>query len=176
MVFNFKSKEALAMALIVGSNFVIPSSFATTATSSSQTNNTQTNNQINTTKNKNLSGGVKKTAVNQHAQTWGQRHPKMKAAAVGGGLGAAAGGAAGLLTGRGVVRGAVIGAGTGAGVGVARKTAIAKRHPIASDALTGTAVGLGLGMAGGHHMAGRAALIGGAAGLGVGLWKNRDRL
>jgi len=129
------------------------------------------------TSNTALSGGVKRTTYNQG--TWAQRHPKMKAAAVGGGIGAAAGGATGLLTGKGVVKGAAIGAGTGAGVGALRKTAIAKRHPIVSDAGTGIAAGAALGLISSgheHKRTAEGALIGGAAGLGVGLWKNRKNL
>jgi hypothetical protein len=160
-----RSKKKFILALIISSNFIVPASFGDTTGSA-------------TTSKKPINGGVKKTTVSQSTQaTWSQRHPKMKAAAVDGGIGAAAGGAVGLLTGRGMIRGAAIGAGTGAGVGVLRKTQIASRHPIASDTLTGTAAGLGLGLASGHeHRTGEAALLGGAAGLGVGLWKNRKNL
>ncbi len=162
------SKRNIVLALILGTNMAISASFGDTTSS---------------TGSKTVTGGVKKTATvkktaSQTAQeTWSQRHPKMKAAAVDGGIGAAAGGAVGLLTGRGMVRGAMIGAGTGAGVGALRKTQIASRHPIVSDMATGTAAGLGLGLASGHeHKTGEAALLGGAAGLGVGLWKNRNNL
>src|ERR1700722_5835595 len=153
MIFRSMSKNIVAIVSI--SFLAVPTCFATDSS--------------NTT----LSGGVNKTTQG----TWGQRHPKMKAAAIGGGIGAAAGGATGLLTHRGVVKGAAIGAGTGAGVGALRKTAIAKRHPIVSDAGTGLAAGAGLGLISGHkHMTAEGALIGGAAGLGVGLWKDRKNL
>jgi hypothetical protein len=159
MVFESKLKNIIASTAVI--LYIAQPSFGTT----SDNTNTQ----------KPLSGGVKKTATSQ--KTWGQQHPKMKAAAVGGGIGAAAGGATGLLTGRGVVRGAAIGAGAGAGAGVLRKTAIAKRHPIVSDGATGLIAGAGLGLASGRrNMTTKGALIGGAAGFGVGLWKNRKNL
>jgi hypothetical protein len=154
-----QSKKNIFFALIISTNLVIPASFAATTTT------------------KTLSGGVKKTTVTSRATTWGQKHPKLKSAAIGGGIGAAAGGATGMLTGRGAVRGAAIGGGIGAGVGAARKTQIAKRHPIVSDMATGTAAGLGLGWASGREgMTKKGALIGGLGGLGVGLWKNRKDL
>jgi hypothetical protein len=155
LIMAFQSKKNMILALIISSNFIVPASFGAT-----------------------LNGGVNKTTATQKGQlTWSQKHPKVKAAAVGGGVGAAAGGAVGMLSGRGAVRGAAIGAGTGASVGALRKTKIAYKHPIASDTLTGTAAGLGLGLASGREgMTTKGALIGGAAGLGVGLWKNRKNL
>ena len=110
----------------------------------------------------------------QHSQTYWQRHPKVKAAAIGGGVGAAGGALVGGLTGHGVVRGAAIGAGTGAGVGLIRSSKTLKRHPIMRDVATGTTAGLGIGWAGGRggSRAFKGAAIGGAVGLGVGLFKN----
>jgi Glycine-zipper domain len=117
---------------------------------------------------------VKHPQQAQHTQTYWQRHPKVKSAAIGGGVGAAGGALVGGLTGHGVVRGAAIGAGTGAGVGLIRSSNTLKRHPIARDAATGTAAGLGIGWAGGRggSRAFKGAAIGGAVGLGVGLFKN----
>ena len=90
--------------------------------------------------------------VRNHVQqgTYWQRHPKVKAAAIGGGVGAAGGALVGGLTGHGVVRGAAIGAGTGAGVGLIRSSRTLKRHPIMRDVATGTTAGLGVGWAGGR--------------------------
>ena len=107
-----------------------------------------------------------------HGQTYLQRHPKVKAAAVGAGVGTAAGAVTGLVSGRGVVRGAAIGAGTGAGVGLIRSSAVMKRHPYAKNLATGAAVGAGLGLAAnkGHGTARKtteAAAVGGALGLGA---------
>jgi len=156
-------------------NIVTAIAIISCTTQASFSDTVSSNNVSNPNKTKTLNGGVKKSA--SKPETWGQRHPKMKAAAVGGGIGAAAGGTAGLLTGRGVVRGAAIGAGAGAGAGVLRKTAMAKKHPIASDAATGVIAGAGLGLASGRkHKTVEGALLGGAAGLGVGLWKNRKDL
>lgn len=103
------------------------------------------------------------------------RHPKVHAAAKGAAIGAAAGAVTGLVTGRGVMRGGLIGAGTGAGVGLIRTSTTLRRHPIMRDVATGSAVGAGLGMGLGHHGSGslgKGALLGGAVGLGVGLWKH----
>lgn len=121
--------------------------------------------------------GTTKVRVAGHAtqkKTYWQRHPKVKAAAIGGGVGAAGGLLIGGLTGHGAVRGAAIGAGTGAGVGLIRSSQTLKRHPIARDVATGTAAGLGVGWAGGRggSRAFKGAAIGGAIGLGVGLFKN----
>lgn len=147
------------------------SSFESEAATSDTTGAATTNAQ------KTLNGGIKKTTLSAKAASWGQRHPKLKSAAIDGGIGAAAGGATGLLTGRGALRGAAIGGGLGASLGAARKTQMAQRHPIVSDTVTGTAAGLGLGWASGkEHMGTKGALIGGAAGLGVALWKNRKDL
>ncbi|CAN5681115.1 hypothetical protein BH10CYA1_BH10CYA1_64330 [soil metagenome] len=119
------------------------------------------------------SAGATRVRVAQKKTYW-QRHPKVKAAAIGGGVGAAGGALVGGLTGHGVVRGAAIGAGTGAGVGLIRSSHTLKRHPIARDAATGTVAGLGIGWAGGRggSRAFKGAAIGGAVGLGVGLFKN----
>ncbi len=161
MISKLKPETLLALTFAVCCNSIGLISFADTAPASNNT----------------LNGNVHKTTVKASQATWGQRHPKMKAAAIDGGIGAAAGGATGLLTHRGVVKGAAIGGAAGAGVGVARKTAIAKRHPIVTDAGTGVAAGAALGLISGRrHMTAEGALIGGAAGLGVGLWKNRKNL
>lgn len=103
--------------------------------------------------------------------TYFQAHPKVRAAAMGAGVGTAAGAVTGLVTGRGVLRGAVIGAGTGAGVGLIRSSNTLRRHPIVRDLATGSAVGWGLGYAGGAHhgTAARATAVGAAVGLGTGL-------
>lgn len=116
---------------------------------------------------------VSKQHVSSKATYW-QRHPKVKAATVGAGVGTAAGALTGLVTRKGVVKGAAIGAGTGAGVGLIRSSHTMKRHPIMKDVATGSAIGLGLGMAGGrgrHHNL-KATGVGAAIGLGVGLVKN----
>ncbi|HEY9676870.1 MAG TPA: hypothetical protein V6C76_02625 [Drouetiella sp.] len=117
---------------------------------------------------------ARQTATTVKPKSYWQRHPKVKAAAIGGGVGAAGGLLVGGLTGHGAVRGAAIGAGTGAGVGLIRSSQTLKRHPIARDAATGTAAGLGLGWAAGRggSRAFTGAAIGGAVGLGVGLYKN----
>src|SRR5205085_2179863 len=121
--------------------------------------------------------GVSKThhgSTTVKTGTYWQRHPKVKSAAIGAGVGTAAGAVTGLVTHRGIVRGAAIGAGTGAGVGLIRSSSTMKRHPIVKDLATGSAVGLGLGMAGGrgHHPGLKAAAVGGAVGLGIGLFKH----
>jgi hypothetical protein len=90
---------------------------------------------------------VYRTYVVQDRRTYFQRHPKVKAAVVGGGIGAGGGAIAGLVSGRGVLRGAAIGAGTGAGVGLIRSSRTMRRHPLARDLATGAAVGFGLGAA-----------------------------
>lgn len=102
------------------------------------------------------------------------RHPKVKAATMGAGVGTAAGAVTGLVTHRGIVRGAAIGAGTGAGVGLIRSSKTMKRHPIANDAATGGAIGLGIGLAAGRgrHPGIKGAAVGSAVGLGIGLLRN----
>jgi hypothetical protein len=95
------------------------------------------------------------------------RHPKVKAATVGGAVGTAAGAGVGLISGRGVGRGALIGAGTGAGVGLIRSSQMLRRHPIIKDTATGGVVGLGIGAAAGRGR--RPAVKGAAVGAGVGL-------
>ncbi len=107
-------------------------------------------------------------------RTYFQKHPKVKAAAIGAGVGTAAGAVTGAISGHGIVRGGLIGAGTGAGVGLVRSSQTMKRHPIVNDVATGSLVGLGLGAASGRG--GRRAIkgtgIGAAVGLGVGLLRN----
>ncbi|HEY9712575.1 MAG TPA: YMGG-like glycine zipper-containing protein [Chroococcales cyanobacterium] len=117
---------------------------------------------------------VTRTVYLRDNRTFFQKHPMVKGATIGAGLGAGVGAATGLLTGRGVLHGAVVGAGTGAGVGVIRKSQIMSRHPIARDIATGTVAGLGLGWAGSRRgsTVAKAAGVGAALGLGVGLWKN----
>lgn len=107
-------------------------------------------------------------------RTYFQRHPKVKAAVVGGGVGAAAGAVTGLVSGRGVLRGAAIGAGAGAGIGLIRSSRTMKRHPIIRDVATGTVAGLGLGWAASRsrRTIGKATAVGAAVGLGVGLFKH----
>lgn len=97
-------------------------------------------------------------------------HPKVKATTIGLGVGTAAGAATGLISGRGVMRGALVGAGTGAGVGLLRSSTIMKRHPIIQDTATGSAVGLGLGLAASRtrHAGLKGAAVGGGLGLGLG--------
>jgi hypothetical protein len=106
--------------------------------------------------------------------TYFQRHPKVKAAAIGAGVGTAAGAVTGLISRRGVVRGALIGAGSGAGVGLIRTSRTLRRHPIVKDVATGTVVGLGLGLAGGrrHGDAGKATAVGAAVGLAAGVLRH----
>lgn len=107
--------------------------------------------------------------------TFGQRHPKIKATAIGAGVGAGAGALTGWIAGTGVGRGALIGAGTGAGVGLIRSSRTLRRHPIVRDIATGGMTGLGIGWAARRHGgAGKGALIGSAVGLGVGLFKHQD--
>jgi len=117
---------------------------------------------------------VVKTVYVKDNRTFFQRHPRVKAAAIGAGVGTAAGAVTGLVTRKGVFRGAAIGAGTGAGVGLVRSSPLMKRHPIVNDVATGSLVGLGLGAASGHG--GSRALkgtgVGAAVGLGVGLLRN----
>jgi hypothetical protein len=107
-------------------------------------------------------------------RTYFQRHPKVKAAAVGAGVGAGAGAVTGLVTNRGVVRGAAIGAGTGAGVGLVRSSKTMKRHPIVKNTATGALVGLGLGAAGSRRgsTVTKTTAAGAAVGLGYGLFKH----
>jgi hypothetical protein len=102
-------------------------------------------------------------------------HPKIRSATIGAGVGTAAGVVTGLITGRGIMRSALIGAGTGAGVGLIRSSETLKRHPIARDTATGSAVGLGLGWAASnrwHRLTGPGAGLGAVAGLGVGVLRN----
>ena len=119
-------------------------------------------------------GSATRVRVHHSASYW-QRHPKVKSAAIGGGVGAASGALVGGLTHHGVMRGAAIGAGTGAGVGLIRSSQTMKRHPIVKDVATGSAVGLGLGWAGGRggSRAFKGAAIGGAVGLGAGLLRHK---
>lgn len=107
------------------------------------------------------------------AKTFFQAHPKVKAATIGAGVGTAAGAATGLIAGRSVVKGALIGAGTGAGVGLIRSSRTLRRHPIIKDTATGSAVGLGLGLAAsrGHHSGLKGAAVGAGVGLGLGALK-----
>ncbi len=101
-------------------------------------------------------------------------HPKIRSATVGAGVGTAAGALTGLVTGRGVLHGAAVGAGTGAGVGLIRSSYIMMRHPILRDVATGGLAGAGLGWAGGRQggTTARAAGVGAAIGLGVGMLKH----
>ncbi len=115
-----------------------------------------------------------RTVYVRDRRTFFQRHPKVKAAAIGAGVGAAGGAVTGLISGRGVVRGAAIGAGAGAGVGLVRSSRTLKRHPIIRDTATGALVGLGIGGAAsrrGKRM-GQGMAVGAAVGLGYGLLKN----
>lgn len=107
-------------------------------------------------------------------RTYWQRHPKVKAVAIGAGVGTAAGAVTGLIAGKGVLRGAAIGAGTGAGVGLVRSSRTLKRHPIIQDTATGTLVGLGLGAAASRRgkRIGQATGVGAAVGLAAGLLRN----
>ncbi len=107
-------------------------------------------------------------------RTFWQRHPKVKAAAIGAGVGTAAGAVTGLVSGRGVVRGGLIGAGTGAGVGLVRSSDTLKRHPIIRDVATGGLVGLGFGAAASRRSkrVWQGAGVGSAAGLAYGLLKH----
>lgn len=110
----------------------------------------------------------------QDNRTYWQKHPKVKAAAIGGGVGAGVGAVTGAISGHGIVRGGLIGAGTGAGVGLVRSSQTMKRHPIVNDVATGSLVGLGLGAASGRgtRRAVKGTGIGAAVGLGVGLLRN----
>jgi hypothetical protein len=110
----------------------------------------------------------------QKPQSFWQRHPMVKGAAIGGGIGAGAGAFTGLITGQGIIRGAAIGACTGAGVGVVRTSKVLKRHPIIRDVATGGLSGLGLGWAGSHSRGATLATtgVGSAIGLGAGLLGN----
>src|SRR5438874_8793631 len=87
-----------------------------------------------------LQGSATRTKI--HGGTFGQRHPKVKSAAVGAAIGTAAGAATGLITGKGIARGAVIGAGAGAGAGLIQSSTTLKRHPVMKNAALGTTVGL----------------------------------
>lgn len=112
-----------------------------------------------------------------NTRSYMQRHPKVKAVAVGSAVGTAAGAVTGLVSGRGTLRGALIGAGTGAGVGLIRSSHVMKRHPIVNDTATGATVGLGLGLASsrGKGRIATAAGIGAAAGLGLGVLRDTLR-
>jgi len=112
--------------------------------------------------------------------TYLQRHPKVKATAVGAGVGTAAGAVTGLVSGKGVLRGAAIGAGTGAGIGLISSSKTAKKHPLIASVANGGVAGLGLGLAAskGHgtgKTAAKAAGVGAALGLGMGLLKDKIR-
>ncbi|MBX9939187.1 MAG: hypothetical protein K2Y32_08050 [Candidatus Obscuribacterales bacterium] len=110
----------------------------------------------------------------QDNRTYWQKHPKVRATALGAGVGTAAGAVTGLVSGRGVVRGGLIGAGTGAGVGLVRSSETMKRHPIVRDVASGTLVGLGLSAAAtrGKKRLWQGTGVGAAVGLGYGLLKN----
>ena len=110
----------------------------------------------------------------QRARSYFYRHPKVKAVTIGTGVGTAAGAVTGLVSGRGMMHGALIGAGTGAGVGLIRSSEVMQRHQIIKNTATGSAVGLGLGLAAGHghHSGLKGAAVGGAVGLGYGALKN----
>jgi hypothetical protein len=110
----------------------------------------------------------------QDNRTYWQKHPKVRATALGAGVGTAAGAVTGLISGRGVVRGGLIGAGTGAGVGLVRSSETMKRHPIVRDVASGTLVGLGLSAAAtrGRKRLWQGTGVGAAVGLGYGLLKN----
>ncbi|OPZ90829.1 MAG: hypothetical protein BWY75_00559 [bacterium ADurb.Bin425] len=110
----------------------------------------------------------------QDNRTYWQKHPKVRATALGAGVGTAAGAVTGLVSGRGVVRGGLIGAGTGAGVGLVRSSETMKRHPIVRDVASGTLVGLGLSAAAtrGRKRLWQGTGVGAAVGLGYGLLKN----
>lgn len=116
---------------------------------------------------------VRTVYVRDH-RTFFQRHPKVRAAAIGAGVGAGAGALTGLVTGHGVLRGAAIGAGAGAGVGLIGASRTMRRHPILKDVAMGSVTGLGIGAAASHgsRRALQGAGIGAAVGLGVGLLKH----
>lgn len=117
---------------------------------------------------------VTRTVYVKDNRTFFQRHPRVKAAAIGAGVGTAAGAVTGLIARRGVVRGAAIGAGTGAGVGLLRSSPLMKRHPIVNDVATGSLVGLGVSAAatrGGKRLW-QGTGVGAAVGLGAGLLRN----
>src|SRR4029453_4600805 len=120
---------------------------------------------------------VVRTIYVRDRRTYWQRHPKVKAVAIGAGVGAGAGAITGLISGRGVVRGAAIGAGAGAGVGLVRSSRTLRRHPIIRDTATGALVGLGIGGAASRHgrRMGQATAVGAAVGLGYGLLKDGHR-
>ncbi|MBK9142496.1 MAG: hypothetical protein IPM23_08380 [Candidatus Melainabacteria bacterium] len=120
---------------------------------------------------------VQKVVVKERdTRTYFQKHPKIKAAAVGAGVGAGAGALTGLVARRGIIRGAAIGAGTGAGVGLIRSSRTLERHPIARDVATGATAGLGFGAAASRRVisktTGKTAAVGAAVGLGYGLFKH----
>lgn len=110
-------------------------------------------------------------------KTFFNNHPKVKSATIGAGIGTAAGAATGLIAGKSVAKGALIGAGTGAGVGLIRSSRTLSRHPIIKDTATGSAVGLGLGLAAsrGHHSGLKGAAVGAGVGLGLGALKQALR-
>lgn len=114
---------------------------------------------------------IYRTVYYRDNRTFFQRHPKVKAVAIGAGVGAGVGAIAGAISRRGIGRGALIGAGTGAGVGLVRSSRTLRRHPIIRNVATGSLVGLGLGGAigRGSRRALQGAGIGAAVGLGASL-------
>lgn len=122
---------------------------------------------------KGATGQTRYVYVKDNRSYW-QRHPKVKAVAIGAGVGTAAGAVTGMIAGKGVLRGAAIGAGTGAGVGLVRSSRTMKRHPIIMDTATGTLAGLGLGAAASRRgkRIGQATGVGAAVGLAAGLLRN----
>lgn len=137
-----------------------------------------------------LQGGVTKTKVSSSVsstsstsnqnKTFLQKHPVVKKAAIGAGLGTAAGALTGAISGKGTLRGAAIGAATGTSIGLVKSSKTLKNHPVVSNTATGTAIGLGLGLAAtrggsGHSKVkrlGTAAGVGAAIGAATGLLKN----
>jgi len=117
---------------------------------------------------------VVRTVYVRDRRTYWQRHPKVRAVAIGAGVGAGAGAVTGLISGRGVLRGAAWGAGSGAGVGLVRSSRTMRRHPIMRDTATGALVGLGIGGAASRHgrRIGQVTAVGAAVGLGYGLLKD----
>lgn len=129
-----------------------------------------------------LQGSASKThkvhSQSLQGETYLQRHPKVKSAAVGAAVGTAAGAATGLITHKGIMRGAAIGAGTGAGVGLIHSSKTLNGHPMVRDGLMGTAAGMGLGLAAskGHGTGKRvveAGAVGGAVGAAAG-WLKKE--
>lgn len=110
---------------------------------------------------------VYRTVYVRDDRTFFQKHPKVKATAIGAGVGAGVGAATGLITGHGILRGALIGTGAGAGVGLVRSSHTLRRHPVIRNVATGTLVGVGIGGAMGHGS--RRALQGAGIGAAIGL-------